>query len=112
MIANLLTVPIGLWLAYGAIFASVPKGASNANIGICGAAIVILAAWARFGAGAMSWQTNANTALGAILILYAAARTYLPDVGFDPFWLTLLAGTSAAILALWSALYRPASATT
>ena len=109
MLANALTVPIGLWLAYSAIFAMAPAGTSNTNLAVCGTVIVALAMLARVRNG-LAWQSVTNVVLGALLVLYAAARQFLGDFGFGPFWIGLLAGTMAAIAALWSILYRQSGA--
>jgi hypothetical protein len=104
MIANLLTVPLGLWLAYSAIFAP-EAGVSDSVLAGAGIAIAVLAIAARM-QGTMAWQSIMNIVLGLGLALYAGARWYFSDVGLDTFWTALLIGILSAIGALWSVLYR------
>lgn len=106
MIPNALTVLIGLWLAYSAVFSSQTEGVANLTLGFSGAAIAILAMAARW-FGTMSWQSTLNMIIGVVLALYAVARWQVGPVGFETFWTALLGGIVASIGALWSILYRP-----
>ena len=109
MIANLALVLTGLWLAYQAIFSIPAGGAGPISTAAAGAAVILLAVWARR-TDTMAWPSGTNIALGAIILALAAAQR---AVGVDPlasFWLLLLAGITVAIAALWSFLYRPEAA--
>jgi hypothetical protein len=101
-----LTIPIGLWLAFSAIFATPAGSAGNLSLGLSGAAIAVLAVLAGR-MGAMAWQARTNIVLGVILLIYAGVRQYVGGFGVDSFWVDLLGGIAAAIGALWSILYRP-----
>ena len=109
MIVNLATTLIGLWLAYHAIFATAAGVAGPFETLFAGAAVTLLAAWARR-TDLMSWPSATNMVLGlVILALTGAART----IGIDAlasFWVLLLCGIAVAIVALWSILYRPEEA--
>jgi hypothetical protein len=106
MIANLVTILIGLWLAYRAIF-SIPAGdVSQIELVAAGVALILLALWARR-TDFMSWHSGTNVVLAAIILLLAAAHQ---AVAVDPlvsFWMILLTGITMAICAMWSMLYRP-----
>ena len=106
MTANIAAVLIGLWLSYRAIF-SVPAGdMTQIELIVAGAALIFLALWARR-TDMMSWHSGTNVVLGAIVLLLAAAQRL---VGVDPlvsFWMILLIGITAAIVAMWSILHRP-----
>ena len=106
MIPNTVTVVIGIWLAYSAIFSN-PAGEMN-NIQLAIAAIVIVACgvMARV-SDKMSWPGTTNIALGLVLGLLAAVRAYSAQTPMAPFWIILLCGIAVAITALWSILYRP-----
>lgn len=105
MIANLLTILIGLWLAYRAIF-SIPSGdLSEIETGVAGVVVIGLALWARR-SDAMGWHSGTNMMLGLILLLTAGVHR---TIGVDPlvsFWIILLIGITVAIVAMWSMLYR------
>jgi hypothetical protein len=85
MIANLLTVLIGLWLAYRAIF-SVPAGdLSHIEMMAAGVAVILLALWARR-TDVMGWNSGTNILLGTLILVLAAldnrtgaARIFLDD---------------------------------
>jgi hypothetical protein len=106
MIANLAMTLIGLWFAYHAIFATAAGVAGPFETLFAGAAVTLLAAWARR-TDLMTWPSATNMVLGlVILALTGVART----IGIDAlasFWVLLLAGIAVAIVALWSILYRP-----
>lgn len=105
MIPNALTVLIGLWLAYSAIF-STPAGDVN-NIQLASAGVVIAAcAIIARRTGSMAWQSNTNVTLGMLLAALAAARAWHGASSSASFWIVLLAGIAAATAALWSMLYR------
>ena len=107
MIANALTVLIGLWLAYGAIF-STPAGELNSvQLAIAGILVIVCAIIARR-KDSMAWQSGTNIVLGLGLALLAAARVWLGVSAAASFWIVLLGGIMAAIAALWSMLYRSA----
>ncbi len=106
MIANFVTILIGLGLVYRAIF-SIPAGdMSQTELIAAGVAVVLLALWARR-TDFMSWHSGTNIVLAAIVLLLAVARRV---VGVDPlvsFWMILLIGITLAVAAMWSILYRP-----
>jgi len=106
MIANFATVLIALWLVYRAIF-SVPAGnVGQVELMIAGAAVILLALWARR-TDFMGWNSWTDIVLAALVLLLAAADRV---VGVGPlvlFWLILLIGIAVAISAMWSMLYRP-----
>jgi len=109
MIANALAVLIGLWLAYGAIFA-VPAGSvNNIELAIAGIVVSGCAVLARR-KDAMAWQWVTNVALGIVLVLLAAARVWYGASLSASFWTILLDGIVVAITALWSILYRSEAA--
>jgi hypothetical protein len=110
MIPNALTVLIGLWLAYSAVFSSQTEGVADVTLGLSGAAIAILSVAARW-FGTMSWQSTLNTVIGVALALYAVARWQVGPAGFETFWTALLAGIVVSIGALWSILYKPTETT-
>lgn len=105
MIANALTVPIGLWLAYSAIFPAPIGGTNDARLMLSGLVLAVLAFVAR-GASSMAWQTTLNIVLGLSLAFFAGARMYLGDAAIGAFWVVLLTGIAVATAALWSILYR------
>lgn len=106
MIANLAMTLTGLWLAYHAIFATAAGATGAFETLLAGAAVTLLAVWARR-TDIMTWPSATNMVLGlVILALTGAERT----MGIDPlasFWVLLLCGITVAIVALWSMLYRP-----
>jgi chromate transport protein ChrA len=105
MIANGVTVLIGLWLSYGAIFSNPPGNVNNIQLAI-GAVVVVGCAIVGRLTNKMSWQSSTNLALGAILAALAAARAYFDQASVPSFWVILLAGIAVAIMSLWSILYR------
>lgn len=105
MIANALTIPIGLWLAYSAIFPAPIGGTNDLKLTLCGLAVAVLAFLAR-GTQSMAWQTTLNIVLGVVLALFAGARMYFGDAALSAFWIVLLTGIAVATGALWSILYR------
>jgi hypothetical protein len=105
MIANAVTVAIGLWLAYSAIFSTPAGEMNNIKLVIAAAVIVVCALFARR-SDRMNWQSSTSIALGLLLGLLAAARAYFDESPLPPFWIILLAGITIAIAALWSILYR------
>jgi hypothetical protein len=109
MIANIAMILIGLWLVYRAIF-SIPIGdMSQIELMGAGAAVILLALWARR-TDFMSWHSWTNIVLAALVLLLVVAHQL---VGVDPlvsFWMVLLIGISVAISAMWSILYRPNAA--
>jgi len=109
MIANLLNILVGLWLAYSAIFAN-PAGAMN-NVALAGAAvaIIVFAVWARQ-TDSLGWQSGTNIVLAAVLLVVAVARWVIGVAPLVSFWIILLAGIAVAIAAMWSILYRPGTA--
>ena len=106
MIANLLTILIGLWLAYRAIF-SVPAGdLSQIEMMAAGVAVILFALWARW-TDHMGWQSATSISLGALILVLAALQR---TVGLKPlvsFWMILLIGITVAIVAMWAMLHRP-----
>jgi hypothetical protein len=111
MIGNLLNILIGLWLAYSAIFAN-PAGAMN-NVALAAAAIavIVFAVWARQ-TDPLGWQSGTNIVLAAVLLVVAVLRWLIGVAPLVSFWVVLLAGIAIAIAAMWSVLYRPATART
>ena len=111
MIGNLLNILVGLWLAYSAIFAN-PAGAMN-NVALAAAAIavIVFAVWARQ-TDPLGWQSGTNIVLAAVLLVVAVLRWLIGVAPLVSFWVVLLAGIAIAIAAMWSVLYRPATART
>ena len=106
MIANVMTVLIGLWLAYSAIF-STPAGNVNIlQLAIAAVVIIVCTFFARR-TDIMGWQSKTNLALGIVLGLLAALRAFYGVTPSASFWVILLAGIAVAITALWSILHRP-----
>jgi hypothetical protein len=109
MIANSLTVLIGLWLSYRVIF-SIPAGALNQiEMLSTGVAVILLALWARR-TDLLGWHSGTNIVLGVGLLLLGAVQR---AAGVEPlvsFWIILLIGITVAIAAMWSILYRPNAA--
>ena len=106
MVANLLNILVGLWLAYSAIFAN-PAGAIN-NVALAGAAVAVgvLAVWARQ-TDFLRWQSGTIIVLAAELFVVAVLRWIISVAPLVAFWIVLLAGIAVAIVAMWSILYRP-----
>jgi len=111
MIGNLFNILIGLWLAYSAIFAN-PAGAMN-NVALAAAAIavIVFAVWARQ-TDPLGWQSGTNIVLAVVLLVVAVLRWLIGVAPLVSFWVVLLAGIAIAIAAMWSVLYRPATART
>jgi len=105
MIANSVTVLVGLFLAYGAIFSTPPGNVNNIQLAIAAVVVIGCAIVGRL-TNKKSWQSSTNLALGAILPLLAAARAYFDQALVPSFWVMLLGGIAVAIMALWSILYR------
>lgn len=106
MIANLLNVLLGLWLAYSAIFAQPAGDMNDTTLAASAAAVIVLAAWGRR-SDFMGWNSGTNIVLGAILLVLAALRWGIAIAPLVSFWIILLAGIAVSIVALWSMLYRP-----
>jgi len=106
MIANLLNVLVGLWLAYSVIFAMPTGEMNNIALAVSAVAVMVLAAWARRTDSA-GWYTATNLVLGAILLLAAVVRWAVEVASLVSFWAILLIGITIAIIALWAVLYRP-----
>src|SRR5215467_13975282 len=106
MIANLAMVLTGLWLAYQGIFALPAGDAGPVSTAAAGAAVILLAVWARR-SDVMGWPSGTNIALGVIILALAAAQRAVGVDSLASFWMLLLAGITIAIAALWSVLYRP-----
>ena len=106
MIANSLTVMVGLWLSYKAIF-SIPTGElGQVELTTIGAVLIVLALLARR-TDAMTWQSGTNLVLGAAVLAAATARYLLGPHALLMFWTLLLIAITASITAMWSILYRP-----
>jgi hypothetical protein len=71
MIPNAITILIGLWLAYCAIFSTPPGEMNNIQLAIAAIVIVVCAVMARLN-DKMSWPGTTNVALGLVLGLLAA----------------------------------------
>jgi hypothetical protein len=109
MIANLLTILIGLWLAYRAIF-SIPAGdLSQIEMMAAGVAVILLALWARR-TDFMGWHGGTNVLLGVLVLVLVALQQAMRVEPLLSFWMILLIGISVAIVAMWAMLYRPDSA--
>jgi hypothetical protein len=109
MIPNFLTILIGLWLAYRAIF-SVPAGEmGQIEMVSAGVAVALLALWARR-TDIMGWHSGTNIVFGGIILLLAVAQRAMGIEPLVSFWMILLIGIAVAITALWSILYHPDAA--
>jgi hypothetical protein len=106
MIPNAVTVVVGLWLAYSAIFSTPAGEMNNLQLTIAAVVIVVCGVIARLG-DKMTWPSTTNIALGLVLGLLAGVRAYSAQTPMAPFWTILLCGIAVAITALWSILYRP-----
>jgi len=106
MIPNAVTVVIGLWLAYSAIFSTPAGEMNNLQLAIAAAVIVVCGVIARL-SDKMSWPGTTNIVLGLVLGLLAGVRAYSAQTPMAPFWTILLCGIAVAIAAFWSILYRP-----
>jgi hypothetical protein len=109
MIGNLLNILAGLWLAYSAIFANPPGDMNNTSLAVVAVAIVVFAVWARQ-TDCMRWQSGTNVVLALVLFVVAVVRWVIGVAPLVCFWIILLVGIAVAIAALWSILYRPATA--
>ncbi len=69
----------------------------------------VLALWARR-TDAAPWQSTTSIVTGSLLILLITAHQFLWISATLLFWCILWAGLVPAIVSLWSALYRPATA--
>jgi hypothetical protein len=108
MIANLLNCALGLWLVYVAVLDPAWAGESYWRLPLAAVVLVGLALWAR-ASDFRSWQSSVNRALGALLLVLAALHWQGAAPPLLMFWGVFWAGMLVAILALWAALYRPAS---
>jgi hypothetical protein len=111
MIANILNVAVGLWLAYSAIFSTPPGNVAGARLALTAVAAIIFAVWARR-SDRMTWQSGSNIVLGAVLLVTAGVRRAVALAPLVCFWVVLLSGIAVAIMAMWSLLYRPETAAT
>jgi hypothetical protein len=109
MIANLLNILVGLWLAYSAIFANPAGAMSNVALAAAAVAVIVFAVWARQ-SDSLRWQSGTNIVLAAVLVVVAVARWVIGVAPLVSFWIILLAGIAVAIAAMWSILYRPGTA--
>jgi hypothetical protein len=106
MIANFVTILVGLWLAYRAIF-SIPAGElSQTEMIVAGVAVILLALWARR-SDLMGWYSGTSIVLGLIILVLAALNRMVGIELLVSFWMILLIGITVAIVAMWSVLYRP-----
>jgi len=111
MIGNLFNILIGLWLAYSAIFANPAGAMNNVALGAGAIAVIVFAVWARQ-TDPLGWQSGTNIVLAAVLLVVAVLRWLIGVAPLVSFWVVLLAGIAIAIAAMWSVLYRPATART
>ena len=111
MIGNLLNILVGLWLAYSAIFANPAGAMNNAALAAAAIAVIVFAVWARQ-TDPLGWQSGTNIVLAAVLLVVAVLRWLIGVAPLVSFWVVLLAGIAIAIAAIWSVLYRPATART
>jgi hypothetical protein len=106
MIGNLLNIVVGLWLAYGAIFANPAGDMNNASLATAAVAVIVFAVWARQ-TDRMSWPSATNLVLGVVLLVVALVHWAIGVAPLVCFWIILLVGIAVAIAAMWSMLYRP-----
>jgi hypothetical protein len=105
MIANTVTVLIGLFLAFAAIFSAPPGEMNNPQLAVAAALVFSCAFFARR-TDKMRWQSSTSFFLAGVLGLLAASRAYFGESLVSPFWIILLSGIALAIAALWAMLYR------
>ncbi len=108
MIANLLNCMLGIWLVYVAVLDPAWGGASNWRLALAAVVVLALALWARASDHA-KWQSSTNLVLGALLLIVAGLHWRGDAPPLLMFWGVFWVGILVAVLALWAALYRPAS---
>lgn len=108
MIANLVNTILGLALVYVSLLASNLLEGRPWRIVAVGAAILILALWARR-SDRTTWQSSTNSVLAVLLMILGALQ--VRSLPLLTFWGLFWVGTLVAVLALWAALYRPEGAT-
>ena len=105
MIADLLNMLVGLWLAHSAIFPNA-LGLGDPAL-LAGAALTIgLALWARQ-SDTSTWQSTTAVVAGMSLAILALAHQIIHVSSVLMFWGVLSVGLISAIVSLWAALYRP-----
>jgi hypothetical protein len=104
MIPNVLMTVIGIVLVYAAVLG--PAMMQPMNLLVAGAAIIACAVWARMSDHA-TWFSIANLIAGATLLVLAALQFVSQAPALILFWGVFWSGLIAAIVALWSLLYRP-----
>jgi hypothetical protein len=109
MIANFVTILIGLWLAYRAIFSIPASDMNQTEMIVAGIAVILLALWARR-TDFMGWQSGTSIVLGLIILMLTAVHQTIGVEPLESFWMILLIGLTVAIVAMWSMLYRPDTA--
>ena len=106
MIANLINVIIGLWLAYISIF-GIPAPINKPwTLVVAGLVIAGLARIARRSDYA-GWQSATNFVLGVVLVIATLTERMIPTSPLVTFWIQLWVGLTVSSLALWALLYRP-----
>jgi hypothetical protein len=107
MVANLFNALLGLALVYVAVLQ--PSLTWNRpGLLLVAAALMFVAAWLARGSDHHPWQNNTNMVLAVLLPAVGTLRVeHLP---LAMFWSQFAIGTVVAVLALWAALYRPATA--
>ena len=74
-------------------------------------AVIVFAVWARQ-TDFLGWQSGTDIVLAVVLLVLAPLRWLIGVAPLVSFWVVLLAGIAIAIAAMWSVLYRPATART
>lgn len=105
MMANLVSVLIGLWLAYVSIFGMAAPLHKSWALALAGLIIAELA-WLASRGGYPGWQSATNIVLGLVLFVMALAEWAIPISPLVIFWIQLWAGLIVSSVALWAVLYR------
>jgi hypothetical protein len=106
MIANLVSTLIGVALVYAAVLDPPLIGGDTITLFIAGFAVIGLALWARTSDSA-GWFSSTNMAAGLGMVMIAALQAMKLAAPLMTFWGVFWAGLIVAVVALWSALYRP-----
>jgi hypothetical protein len=104
MIANIANTLFGLVLVYSAILAPAPLRDTPWVLLASGAAIMVLALWARH-SDRLKWFNLVNIVLGAALLLLGIAHAFTAVPALVLFWWVFWVGILVAVFAFWSALY-------
>lgn len=106
MIPGILNTLIGLALVYVSVLHLALVEGRVWHLVIAGAAIVVLALWARRG-DAMEWFSTTTIVLGVCLFLFGILEWMAPVAHLFAFWTVFSDGIVVAVVSLWAALYRP-----